>query len=82
MTGIIGAIVGDLIGQAYEFHSTKDYNFELLSEKSHVTDDSTCIIAVADWLLHTNRTHGELVDKFKYWCNKCIKNYINLFQLL
>ena len=26
MIGIIGAIVGDLIGQSYEFKSTKDYN--------------------------------------------------------
>ena len=70
MIGIIGAIVGDLIGQSYEFHTTKDYYFKLLTDKSHVTDDSTCTIAVADWLLHTNRTHDELIDKFKYWCNK------------
>ena len=70
MIGIIGAIVGDLVGQAYEFHSTKDYNFELLINDSHVTDDSTCTIAIADWLLHTNRTHKELVEKLKYWCNK------------
>lgn len=70
MIGIIGAIIGDLIGQSYEFHSTKDYNFKLLTKNSHVTDDSTCTIAVADWLLHTNRTHKELVNKFKYWCNK------------
>lgn len=70
MQGIIGAIVGDLIGQSYEFHSTKDYNFELLTDKSHVTDDSTCTIAVADWLLHTNRTDTELVDILKYWCRK------------
>ena len=70
MIGIIGAIVGDLIGYSYEFNSTHDYNFELLTEKSHVTDDSTCTIAVADWLLHTDRSHEALVDKFKYWCNK------------
>lgn len=63
MVGIIGAIVGDLIGQTYEFHSTKDYNFQLLTDKSHVTDDSTCTIAVADCLLHTNRTHDELVNQ-------------------
>lgn len=70
MIGIIGAICGDLIGQAYEFHSTKNYNFQLLTEKSHVTDDTTCTIAVADWLMHTNRTSDELIDKFKYWCRK------------
>lgn len=27
MIGIIGAIVGDLIGQSYEFQSTKDYKY-------------------------------------------------------
>ncbi len=70
MIGIIGAIIGDLIGQSYEFNKTKDYNFKLLTEKSHVTDDSTCTIAVADWLMHTNRTHDELIDKLKYWCKK------------
>jgi len=76
MKGIIGAIIGDVIGSAYErkLTRTKDYNFDLLSNnptnKSHTTDDSTCTIAVADWLMHTNRTKEELVDKFKYWCNK------------
>ena len=84
MIGIIGAIVGDLIGQSYEFQSTKDYNFKLLTDTSHVTDDSTCTIAVADWLLHTNRTHDELIDKLKYWCTKynygfapSFKNWVN-----
>lgn len=86
MTGIIGAIVGDLIGCPYERkgYETRDYNFELLTNDSHVSDDSTCTIAVADWLLHTNRTHDELVDKFKYWCNKynygfaeSFKNWVN-----
>ena len=70
MIGIIGAIVGDLIGQSYEFHSTKDYNFKLLTPDSHVTDDSTCTIAVADWLMNTDRTADDLIDKFKYWCRK------------
>lgn len=86
MIGIIGAIVGDIVGCPYERkeYSTKDYNFELLTNKSHTTDDSTCTIAVADWLMHTNRTHDELVDKLKYWCNKYnygfaarFKNWVN-----
>lgn len=84
MKGIIGAIVGDIIGCPYEMESTKDYNFELLTEKSHVTDDSTCTIAVADWLMNTSRTHSELIDKLKYWCNKYnygfaprFKNWVN-----
>ena len=80
MIGIIGAIVGDLIGQAYEFHSTKYYDFKLLNDKSHVTDDSTCTIAVADWLMHTNRTKEELVDKLKYWCRKYNYGFAPMFD--
>ena len=70
MIGIIGAIIGDVIGCPYEFHTTKNYDFKLLTPDSHVTDDSTCTIAVADWLMHTDRSHDALVDKLKYWCNK------------
>lgn len=80
MIGIIGAIVGDLIGCSYEFKGTHDYNFKLLTEKSHVTDDSTCTIAVADWLLHTDRSHEALIDKFKYWCNKYNYGFAPMFK--
>ena len=41
MTGIIGAIVGDLIGCHYERkgYETRDYNLELLTNYSHFSDD-------------------------------------------
>ena len=82
MKGIIGAVVGDLIGCPFEFRENKveNYDFELLSDKSHPTDDSTCTMAVADWLLHTNRTHDELVDKLKYWCNKYNYGFAQRFR--
>lgn len=71
MTGIIGAIIGDIIGCHFEqTESTKDYNFNLLNEKMHFTDDTTCTIAVADWLMNTNRSSIKLVEKLKYWCRK------------
>ena len=37
---ILGAIAGDIIGSAYEFNSTKDYNLLLLSDSSTYTDDT------------------------------------------
>ena len=80
MIGIIGAIAGDLIGQSYEFKKTKDYNFELLTARSHVTDDSTCTIAIADWLMNTSRTSVELVERLKYWCNKYNYGFGPLFR--
>ena len=32
--GIIGAVCGDIIGSAYEFHKTKDMNFKLFTPRS------------------------------------------------
>lgn len=48
---MLGAIIGDTIGSAYEFHNTKDYNFTLFTGESSYTDDSVMTMAVADWLL-------------------------------
>lgn len=47
---MLGAIVGDIIGSAYEFTEQKRYDFELLPQGSRFTDDSVMTIAVAYWL--------------------------------
>ena len=51
MKGIIGAIAGDVIGSAYEFNPTRDYNFELFTSNSTFTDDTVLTMANALWLL-------------------------------
>jgi ADP-ribosylglycohydrolase len=48
---MLGAIIGDTVGSAYEFNNTKDYNFTLFKKKSGYTDDSVMTMAVAWWLL-------------------------------
>ena len=48
---MLGAIIGDTIGSAYEFHNTKDYSFTLFLGNSAYTDDSIMTMAVAYWLL-------------------------------
>jgi len=70
MKGIIGQIVGDSIGQYYAQKPTKDYNFEFMYDRTHPSDDSICMIAVADWLMNTDRSKDALIDKFHYWGNK------------
>ncbi len=47
---MLGAIVGDIIGSAYEFTEQKRHDFELLPHGSRFTDDSVMTIAVAHWL--------------------------------
>lgn len=49
---ILGAIAGDIIGSAYEFNNTKDFDFELFPPGSTFTDDSVLTIAIADCILH------------------------------
>ena len=48
---LMGAIVGDYMGSAYEFVPTKDLNFAVNEGWHNITDDSILTIAVADALL-------------------------------
>lgn len=50
-----GAIVGDIIGSAYEFSGQKRYDFEMLPHGSRFTDDTVMTIAVAHWLVRYGR---------------------------
>ena len=70
MKGIIGAIVGSSIGFSYEIKKTKDYNFNMIYDKSNASDDSVAIIATADWLMNSSHTKEEYIDKLHFWCNK------------
>lgn len=61
-----GAICGDIIGSPYEWHRTKDYNFNLSTKFSRFTDDTVCSIAVADAI-----TNGiPFAVKLQEWCRK------------
>jgi ADP-ribosylglycohydrolase len=50
---MLGAIAGDIIGSAYEWHYTKSLDFELFTPQSTPTDDTVLTIAVADCILHS-----------------------------
>lgn len=69
---MFGAICGDTIGSAYEFHNTKDYNFKLFYSNSDFTDDSVMTAAVAQWLLndpdHTEEVLEECMVKHAEAC--------------
>ena len=59
---ILGAIAGDKIGSIYEFNSTKNVDFLLLSESSVYTDDTVMTVANADWLLSGDALKGVMLD--------------------
>ena len=61
-----GAIIGDIIGSTYEFHSTKDYNFSLNLKHAFFTDDTVCSMAVAEAFL----TYQPLAETVQRWCRR------------
>ncbi|MFH0942138.1 MAG: hypothetical protein V1823_03850 [Chloroflexota bacterium] len=64
---MIEAIAGDIIGSAYEFHSTRNPNFDLFLPSSRFTDDTVLTVAVAGdcpavFVLDNHSPHGGLGD--------------------
>ena len=60
---MLGAIFGDIVGSAYEFRNTHDYNFPLLTEYSCPTDDTAMTLAVADALISNTDKSDELLKE-------------------
>jgi ADP-ribosylglycohydrolase len=54
-SGILGAVIGDIVGSTHEFRKNKEYNFDFYTDNNHCTDDTVMTIAVADWLVSTPR---------------------------
>lgn len=52
-SGILGAVIGDIVGSTHEFLQTKSTEFDFYTDNNHCTDDTVMTIAVADWLLST-----------------------------
>lgn len=66
---MIGAIVGDYVGSAYEFAPTKNYNFELVTPASSITDDTIMSLAIADALMQPT-AHADYRGRMLYWGRK------------
>ena len=69
---MLGAIIGDTVGSAYEFQNTKDYHFTLFPSESIYTDDSVMTMAVASWLLSDpDHTYQKLEDAMVLFAENC-----------
>ena len=60
---LLGAIAGDVIGSAYEFHPTRTTRFELFTAGSQATDDSILTLAVADAILN-KRSYRDCIQEY------------------
>jgi ADP-ribosylglycohydrolase len=63
---MLGAIVGDIVGSPFEYARHKSKSFELFSDGSSFTDDTICLIAVADALLDGSDPAATL----RRWCRR------------
>ena len=61
---MIGAVIGDIIGSAYEWKRTKEYDFELFTDRTRYTDDTVLAIATADVLLRKADDYGVTYKKY------------------
>ena len=66
---MLGAIIGDIVGSAYEFNPTNDYDFELFKNGCDFTDDTICTVAVADAILSGDPRpdYGKYLHE---WCRR------------
>lgn len=69
---MLGAIFGDMVGSTYEFHPTKDYDFQLLTPDTRFTDDTVMTLAVAKAIMDT---YGEEDDVVKEAVVKNMQHY-------
>ena len=60
-----GAIIGDIAGSSFEWHATKDKDFEWFREGSRFTDDTVMTVAVAESLLGLLAGNGEYSPKWR-----------------
>lgn len=65
---MIGAIIGDIVGSAYEFHNIKTKAFPLFSAKSRFTDDTVMTCAVAETLM-------QYIDEKERHKKKALQNW-------
>lgn len=63
---MLGAVIGDIIGSAYEHAPVKQEDFPLFSPQSRFTDDTVLTVAVADAILHGKSYQETLL----YWGRK------------
>ncbi len=48
---MLGAVFGDIVGSAYEWHNVKTKDFPLERSGTRYTDDCVMTLGVAKWLL-------------------------------
>ena len=64
---MFGALVGDIIGSAFEFNNVKSKEFSFFNKTTRFTDDSVLTLAISNYFLKFNKSlnRDELIKIFK-----------------
>lgn len=60
---MLGAIIGDIAGSRFEWNNHKSKDFELLTYRCHLTDDSVMTLAIAKAVLNSVRKRSDLAKE-------------------
>ena len=68
---MLGTIIGDIVGSAYEFKNHRSKGFSpLFHAEARYTDDTVCTVAVADALVN----ELDPQQKLQQWCRRYADN--------
>ncbi len=59
---MIGALIGDIVGSRFEWNNIKEKEFDFLTYRCSVTDDSIMSLAIAKAILDSNGDYSQLGD--------------------
>ena len=60
---MLGAIIGDIVGSRFEWNNIYSKNFDFLTHKCFVTDDSIMSLAIAMAIINCNENYSQLSDE-------------------
>ena len=67
---MLGALIGDITGSRFEWNNLKSKEFDLLTYRCRMTDDSMMSLAVAKAILDANGNYAMLGSKSIEWMQK------------
>ena len=64
---MLGAVLGDIAGSRFEWNNIKTKEFELFTNRCHITDDSVMTFAIAKAILDCEDDYSDLGSKAVEW---------------
>ena len=74
---MLGAIIGDIVGSRFEWNNNKSKQFDLLTYKCSVTDDSIMTLAIAKALLESKSDYSDLPENAVKYMQNIGQHYPN-----